>query len=161
MKRVREILNEQPPHEVYSVAPDQNVLSAAQFMRAKNIGAVVVMRNNALLGILSERDMLNKVLSPGVDPRDVFVEQIMSRHVSTASPDETGEESLIKMRTSNCRHLPVIENGQMIGMISLRELLGMTEAECLDTYLWNRFVRQEEAINRERSGEQMECQIRH
>lgn len=141
MKTVSEMLNDH--REVYNLHPDQNVLSAAQFMRAKNVGAMAVLKNNVLLGIVSERDMLNKVLSPGVDPRDVFVGQIMSDHITTVSPDETWEECLSKMRTENCRHLPVVKNGHLMGMISLREVLGIEEAEWMDAYLWKRFLRQE------------------
>ena len=142
MKNVREILKDRQAREIFSVVPDQSVLSAAQFMRAKNIGAVAVIRNNLLLGILSERDMLNKVLGPGVDPRDVFVSQIMSQQVTNVSPDDTSEECLIKMRTTHCRHLPVFEKGTFAGMISLRDVMGIDESEMLDTYLWDRSVRQ-------------------
>ena len=144
MKNVGEILNDRPNREIFSIGTDQSVLSAAQFMRANNIGAVAVMRDNLLLGILSERDMLNKVLGPGIDPRDVFVGQIMSHQVATASSNETWEECLRKMRTLHCRHLPVVENGKFIGMISLRDVIGMDEAEFLDSYLWDRFARDEE-----------------
>jgi CBS domain-containing protein len=143
MKKIREMLRTNPNHQVYTVIPEQSVLSAAQYMRAANIGAVPVLRNDVLLGVVSERDMLTKVLGPGLDPRDVFVGQIMSDQVITVSPDETWEDCMIKMRTTHCRHLPVVENHKVIGMISLREVLGATEAETLDAYLWDRTVRQE------------------
>ncbi len=144
MKNVGEIIKERAHREVFTVVPDQSVLSAAQFMRSKNIGAAAVMRNNILLGIVSERDMLNHVLGPGLDPRDVFVSQIMSRLVTTVSPVDTWEKCLMKMRIMHCRHLPVVENGRFLGMISLREVLGIDEAEMLDSYLWDRSIRQEE-----------------
>ena len=140
MKTVSEMLNDQ--REIYTLNPDQNVLSAAQFMRGKNVGAMPVVKNNVLLGIVSERDMLNKVISPGVDPRDVFVGQIMSDHITSVSPDESWEECLNKMRTEHCRHLPVVKNGRLIGMISLREVVGIEEAEWMDAYLWKRSLRE-------------------
>jgi CBS domain-containing protein len=144
MKNAGDILNDRPHREIFSVVPNQSVLSAAQFMRSKNIGAVAVIRGNLLLGILSERDMLNEMLGPGLDPRDVYVGQIMSQQVTTVSPAETWEECLNKMRKMHCRHLPVVDNGRFIGMISLREVIGSDEAEILDTYLWDRSVRMEE-----------------
>ena len=146
MKTIREILTERAHREVYALVPDQSVLSAAQFMRSKNIGAVAVTRNGELVGIVSERDMMSKCLSPGLDPRDLFVEQIMSQPLTTASPDDTWEECLNKMKTSHFRHLPVVESGRLIGMISLRDLLGFDEAEKLDTYLWDRFARKDELV---------------
>ena len=142
MKTVSEMISEH--RGVYSVVPEQSVLSAAQLLRAKNIGAVAVTRNNVVLGVVSERDMLNKVLSPGLDPRDLSVSQIMSHQVTTVSPDESWEQCLFKMRTMHCRHLPVVKKDRLIGMISLRDVLGIEEAEILDAYLWDRSLRQEE-----------------
>ena len=90
--------------------------------------------------------MMSKVVSPGFDPRDVFVGQIMSEALTTVSPDETWEACLNKMKESHCRHLPVVENGRLLGMISLRDVLGSDEAENLDTYLWDRTARNEELV---------------
>lgn len=146
MKTVRDVLRERPYRELHVLVPDQSVLSAAQFMRSKNIGALAVIRKDVLVGIVSERDMMSKVLSPGFDPRDVFVEQIMSEPLTTVSPGETWEACLNKMKESHCRHLPVVENGRVLGMISLRDVLGSDEAENLDTYLWDRSTRNEELV---------------
>ena len=146
MKTVRDILKERSYRELPVLVPDQSVLSAAQFMRSKNIGAAGVIREDVLVGIVSERDMMSKVVSPGFDPRDVFVEQIMSEPLTTVSPEETWEACLNKMKESHCRHLPVVENGRLLGMISLRDVLGSDEAENLDTYLWDRTARNEELV---------------
>lgn len=132
---------------VVSVVPEQSVLSAAQVLRSKNVGAAVVLRDENLLGIISERDMLSKVLSPGLDPRDVIVGQIMAHELTMVSPDETWEECLNKMRGAHCRHLPVVEKGRVMGMLSLRDVLGRDEEEVLDTYLWDRFSREEEGVS--------------
>jgi CBS domain-containing protein len=143
MKNVLQIMKERPHHEVYSVLPDQSVLSVAQYMRLKDIGAVPVMRDNVLLGIVTERDMLNKVLDHGLDPRDVFAEKIMSSHLTTVSPDESLQDCLNKLRRTHCRHLPVVKDGDMIGIISARDILGLDEAELMDWYLWSRDTRQD------------------
>lgn len=143
MKNVRQILNDRPQREVYSVLPDQSVLSVAQYMRFKDIGAVLVMRDNELLGIVTERDMLKKVLDRGFDPRDVSVEKIMSRHLTTVSPNESLLDCLNKLRRAHCRHLPVVEDGDVIGMVSVRDILGVDEADLIDRYLWDRNIRQE------------------
>jgi CBS domain-containing protein len=137
MKTVKDILRNQLHNEVYSVLPDQNVLSAAQYMKFKNLGAVPVVQENRLLGVLSERDMLNKVVGPGLDPRDIPVEKIMTSSVLVTSLGETAAECLKKMRKEHCRHLPVVEKGTLVGMISLRDVLGIEETEFLDNYLWD------------------------
>ena len=129
MNTVHEILNQPRHREIYSVLPDQSVLSVAQFLRFKNIGAVAVVQDNVLLGVVTERDLLNKVLSPGLDPRDVPVREVMSRDLTCVSPDETFEDCLIKFRSTHCRHLPVVQNGRLIGMISLRDVLGVEAPE--------------------------------
>lgn len=124
MKTVKDILGDKFHKQIYSVMPDQSVLSVAQFMKSKNVGAVPVMNNNFLVGIVSERDMLNKVVGPGLDPRDVSVERIMTNVVTVISPQDTIIDCLSKMKKSHCRHLPVIENSNLIGIISLRDVLG-------------------------------------
>jgi CBS domain-containing protein len=124
MKTVKEILADRFYNHIYSLVPNQSVLSAAQFMKFKNLGAVPVMKDNLLVGIVSERDMLNKVVGLGLDPRDVPVESIMSKALTVTSPQETIADCLLKMKNSHCRHLPVVENSNLIGMISLRDVLG-------------------------------------
>jgi CBS domain-containing protein len=140
MKTIREILLNRSS-AVYNVRPDQSVFSIAQFMRSNNVGAVPVTRGTKILGIVSERDILKKVVSLGLDPREVFAHEIMSRELITVSPDETWEEGLFKMRNAHCRHLPVVEKGELIAIISLRDLLGQDDAD-LDNYLWDRYERQ-------------------
>lgn len=143
MKTVKQMLREQGRGEAFSVLPQQSVLSAAQFMKFNNVGAVAVRRNNVLLGIVSERDMVNKVLGPGLDPRDIAVSEIMSNRLITVSPEDDLRECLGKMKRNQCRHLPVVQDGSLIGMISLRDVLGVDEEELMDSYLWDREARQE------------------
>jgi CBS domain-containing protein len=137
MRTVKDVLREQMHTEIYSVFPNQSVLSAAQFMESKNLGAVPVTLDGKVVGIISERDMLKKVLGPGLDPRDLPVSKIMTCDYLATTPDESVQDCLVKMRKAHCRHLPVMEKGKLVGTISLRDILGMTEAELLDHYLWN------------------------
>jgi len=146
MKTVREVLDERLEPEVFCVLPDQNVLSVAQLMRYKNVGAVAVTNEGVLLGVISERDVLNRVISPGLDPRHLRAEEIMTHHLQVASPDETLGECLVKMRKAHCRHLPVIENGRLYGMVSLRDLIGQCEDDFLDAFLWDRDSRQNDLV---------------
>jgi CBS domain-containing protein len=137
MKTVKDILREQMHKEIYSVLSNQSVLSAAQYMESKNLGAVPVMDNDGVVGMLSERDMLTKVLGPGLDPRDITVDKIMTRAFVHTSPSENVQDCLLKMRKAHCRHLPVLHDGKILGTISIRDILGVTESEFLDQYLWN------------------------
>ena len=137
MKNVKDILREQMHAEIYSVLPNQNVLSAAQYLEDKNLGAVPVVDHNRILGMVSERDMVSKVLGPGLDPRDVTVEKIMTRNFVAASIDDSTEDCLFKMRSAHCRHLPVLEKDKLVGTISMRDVLGIAEAEFIENYLWN------------------------
>jgi CBS domain-containing protein len=102
------------------------------------VGAAAVMRDNVLLGIVTERDMINKVLDHGLDPRDVPVERIMSRHLTVVSPEDSLKDCVRKLRLGHFRHLPVVEEGEIIGMISVRDILGADAGEQLDRYLWDR-----------------------
>lgn len=138
MKTVKDILREQMHKEIFCVLPVQNVLSAAQYMESNNLGAVPVIDSHAgIVGMLSERDMLTKVLRLGLDPRDVTVEKIMTRNFVHTLPSENVEDCLEKMRKMHCRHLPVLDKGKVLGTISIRDILGVTETEFLDHYLWN------------------------
>lgn len=147
MKTIGEVLNERLEPEVFCVLPDQSVLSVAQLMRYKNVGAVAVTHEGVLLGVISERDMLNRVLSPGLDPRHLRADEIMTRHLLVASPNETVGECLVKMRKAHCRHLPVVHNDRLCGMVSLRDLLGQCEDDFLDAFLWDRDSRQFEPVH--------------
>jgi len=146
MKTIRKIVEEKSRAGIFTVVPEQSILSAAQYMRSNNIGAVAVVREGTLSGIISERDILNKVTGPGIDPRDICVSRVMSYDVATVSPDATWDDCLIKMGTAHCRHLPVVEDDKLIGMISLRDILAVDQAKCLDAYLWDTAARKESLL---------------
>jgi CBS domain-containing protein len=135
MKKVKDILREQVPSEIYSVLPNQDVLSAAHYLEGKNLGAVPVLNRDQVVGMISERDMVKKVLGPGLDPRDVTVENIMTRNFVAASPDDSTDDCLLKMREAHCRHLPVLENDKLLGTVSMRDVLAAAETEFIENYL--------------------------
>lgn len=102
---------------------DMTVLEAASLMNKNRIGAVVVLENGELRGIFSERDILNKVIVAGRDPRVIKVSELMTREVVVADASDTYEQCLVKMKKVGCRHLPIVEKDKLIGIVSIRDLL--------------------------------------
>jgi CBS domain-containing protein len=103
--------------------PEMTVLDAAALMNKNKIGAVVVLENGELRGIFSERDILNKVIVEGRDPRNTRVSELMTREVVVADASDTYEQCLEKMKKAGCRHLPIVEKDNLIGIVSIRDLL--------------------------------------
>jgi|WetSurMetagenome_2_1015567.scaffolds.fasta_scaffold193678_2 CBS domain-containing protein len=103
--------------------PDMTVLDAATLMNKHKIGAVVVLEKGELRGIFSERDILNKVIVAGRDPRTTKVSEMMTRDVVVADASDTYEECLARMKKIGCRHLPIVEKDNLIGIVSIRDLL--------------------------------------
>ncbi|MFN0156667.1 MAG: CBS domain-containing protein [Bacteroidota bacterium] len=120
MTFVKDLLNNRP---VFTVGRDATVQDAAEHMTRNNIGAVIVMDGSRLVGIFSERDVVNRVVSKGLDPNTTPVASVMTTDLVVASADETHKSCLWKMKQANCRHLPVIDGDKLIGMISVRDLL--------------------------------------
>lgn len=104
-------------------SPDATVFEASQEMSKKHVGAVLVGSDTNLLGLFSERDLMNRVVSKGLDYRQVKVADVMTRVVTTITPDETIENCHDKMIALKCRHLPIKENGKIIGMVSIRDVM--------------------------------------
>jgi CBS domain-containing protein len=109
---------------VHSVSPDDTVLASLEQMAARNIGFLVVLEQRALVGVLSERDYARKVILQGRGSRDTRVRDIMTRDVVTVTADESISQCMALMRGKGFRHLPVVEHGEVIGVLSIRDLLG-------------------------------------
>ena len=109
--------------EVWSIGPDSPVLEAIRLMAEKHIGALPVMRGAELLGIVSERDYARKCILMGRSSSETPVKDIMSTPVRTVSPDEGVHRCMEIMTERRIRHLPVLENGVMVGMISIGDLV--------------------------------------
>lgn len=108
---------------VYSIAADSTVLEAARFMMEHSIGALPVLRNGELAGIISERDVMNRVVAVGRLPGHTQVAEVMTANPRSVSPDESVDECLFLMKEFGFRHLPVCNDKQLKGLISLRDLL--------------------------------------
>jgi CBS domain-containing protein len=108
---------------MYVVEKDATVQAAAEYMARNNIGAVPVMDGTRLVGIFSERDVINRVVAKNLSPALTKVSDVMTTNIVVADVDETHEDCLKKMKQANCRHLPVVDGQTLVGMISLRDLL--------------------------------------
>lgn len=104
---------------VWSISPDATVFEAIQMMADKNVGALLVTENDKLVGIISERDYTRKVVLLGRSSADTPVSQIMSAPVLSVSPDATINQCLAIMSEKHIRHLPVVEHGEVRGMLSI------------------------------------------
>ena len=112
------------PKALWSVGPKDSALSAMRLMADKHIGFVVVMDNQALAGVLSERDCVRRLVLAGKSPDTTPVAEIMVRDVVTADIGKAFADCLKLMHEHGIRHLPITENGVAIGVISVRDLLG-------------------------------------
>ncbi len=108
---------------VYSIDADQSVLEAARFMMEHNIGALPVLRNGELVGIFSERDIMNRVVAAGRMPGTTRISEVMTANPRAVGSDETVENCLFLMREFGFRHVLICDNKQVKGLISLRDVL--------------------------------------
>jgi len=114
---------------VRSVAPDDTVLHALGVMAEHDIGGVVVLDGEKLVGILTERDYARRVVLLGRASRDVPVSEIMTSHVCCVSPDRTVDECMALMTDKRIRHLPVLDHKKVVGVISIGDVVKATIAE--------------------------------
>ena len=108
---------------VYAVGPDDPVLSAIQTMADRGIGALLVMRGDELLGIVSERDYARKVILKGRSSAETPVWQIMSSPVTTVGREDSCNTCMMLMTERKIRHLPVVEQGRVVGVLSIGDLV--------------------------------------
>ncbi len=122
MRTVRQLLESKSP-ETFSITPDAPVIDAIRLMAEKRVGAVLVMQGGTLAGILSERDYARKIVLAGRSSKDTPVRDIMTAEVITVSPDDNAQLCMETVTRNRIRHLPVVENGQVLGIISIGDLL--------------------------------------
>ena len=123
MKTVAELLRAKPVR-VVSVSPEVSVLEAIKVLATENIGAAVVMSGEKLAGIMSERDYTRKVVLKGRSSDATRVEEIMTANVVVVSPRTRTRDCMALMTEKNIRHLPVVDEGRVIGMVSIRDIVG-------------------------------------
>ena len=123
MKSVAEILRSKPDQTVYNIAPGVSVYEALRLMADKNIGALLVVEEGKIVGILSERDYARKVVLMDRSSKQTAVREVMTSPVMYARPDQTNEECMALMTDNRLRHLPVIDNGRLLGLVSIGDLV--------------------------------------
>jgi CBS domain-containing protein len=109
--------------DVYHVGSEITVREAARYMTDRRVGAVSVLEGTRLVGVLSERDIMGRVVAPSLDPDRTRVAEVMTRDLVVAQAADSNEEGLRKMKQAGCRHLPVVEEGRLLGMVAQRDLL--------------------------------------
>lgn len=122
MNNVADMLKAKPSRMV-SVKPEDSVLDAIKVMASENIGAAIVMSGEKLVGIFSERDYARKVVLKGRSSEKTKVEEIMTANVVCVSPRAKSRDCMALMSEKNIRHLPVVDEGRVIGMVSIRDIV--------------------------------------
>ena len=123
MKTVSELMQSKPVRAVVAVRPDQTVLEAIKVLAREDVGAAVVMSGPTLAGIVSERDYTRKVILHGRSSDTTRVDEIMSPHVVCVTPRSTTRDCMALMSDKGIRHLPVIDEGRVVGMVSIRDIV--------------------------------------
>lgn len=111
------------------VSPKDTVRTAAKLMRDKKIAAVLVMNADKLVGIVTERDMTARAIAAGVNPDSAEVSQVMTENPDTLSPHDTTADAIHMMKNHGYRHLPVVENDKVVGMVSVRDIYAVYNGE--------------------------------
>ncbi len=122
MKTIKELLDTKG-HDVFSVGPDTSVYDAVKTMAERNIGSLLVMEGDSVLGTVTERDYSRKIALEGRSSRDTTVGEIMSRPVIFVRPDQTVEEGMALVTEKRVRHLPVLQDGALVGLVSIGDLV--------------------------------------
>ncbi|GMU33946.1 MAG: CBS domain-containing protein [Planctomycetia bacterium] len=135
MSLVRHII-EQKQGGVATIDRDATAQDAAELMHARRIGALVVLHDGNIIGIFTERDLLNRVVAEKKDPSDIKVFEVMTKKVAVCSPDTPIESCRAAMTNNKMRHLPVVNDGKLIGIISSGDILARELKEQEETIRW-------------------------
>jgi CBS domain-containing protein len=122
--------------DIYHLSVDHTIRDASRYMSDKRVGAVVVIEADRLVGVLSERDIMGRVVAKGLDPDQARVGEVMTRDIVVATAEDSLDDGLRKMKQAGCRHLPVVEGDRYVGMVSLRDLLQVDLTEKDEEIRW-------------------------
>ncbi len=131
--------------QVFSVAPSISIADAVAEMNRHRVGSVLVLDGGRLVGIFTERDVLRRVVGAAMDPKQSLVSDVMTAGVITVSPETTVEETMKIFTEKRCRHLPVLDQGKLVGTISIGDVTRWmadhhrAEAEHLKNYITSGF----------------------
>jgi len=123
MKTVANILASKQDQAVYAISPTASVLDAIKLMAEKSIGALLVMEDEQIVGIMTERDYARKMAIMGRSSTETLVREIMTSAVMYVRPDQSNEDCMALITENRLRHLPVVDNGKLIGLISIGDLV--------------------------------------
>jgi len=130
MKSIGDIATD---HALYTARPGQTVRDVVKYMSKVGVGAVPVIEEGRLVGIFTERDLMTRVVAAGRDAETTLVEEVMTTDLVIGDAGENYEASLRKMKRAGCRHLPVVREDKLLGMVSLRDLLQVDLEEHKET----------------------------
>ncbi len=141
MATVRDILAKKGPH-VWSMSAEATVLQAARFMTEHRIGAVLVLNGERIVGMFSERDILQRVVAEGLDPNRATVGEVMTTEVACCTPETSLEEARGAMKNRRIRHLPVVDGDErLLGLISIGDFNAFQVADQEQTiFLMNEYL---------------------
>jgi CBS domain-containing protein len=122
--------------EVYHLRAEMSIREAARYMTERHIGAAAVLDGTRLAGILSERDIMGRVVSKDLDPDATKVGDVMTKEMVVVEPGESHDDGIRKMKQAGCRHLPVVTAGRLVGMVSQRDLLQVDLTEKDEEIRW-------------------------
>lgn len=123
---VPDIVNSQ---KLSTFPPETTVREAAAIMTERSIGAILIVKDEQLAGIFTERDLLRRVVAASRDPETTSLEEVMTANPDTLPPQATAMEALLMMRNRGYRHLPVVEHSKLIGIVSIRDLFAAVQEE--------------------------------
>ena len=123
MKTAAQILSSKPDRTIHTITPAASVYDALKLMADKNVGALLVIEGDKIAGIITERDYARKMILMGRTSKDTPVRDIMASEVLYVRPDQTSEECMALMTENRIRHLPLIDGGKLVGLISIGDLV--------------------------------------
>ncbi|MCZ6805205.1 MAG: CBS domain-containing protein [Proteobacteria bacterium] len=119
---VNQLLNTKN-NEIFSVTPDTLVIDAIRMMNDRKVGALLILEDNKMAGIISERDYTRKVILNNRSSSETMVSEIMTSEIKSVSPSQTIDECLVIMSNNHIRHLPVVKNNEAIGILSIMDVV--------------------------------------